>query len=124
MSKKVVEIVQDGPYRAGQPAQVEIADGNSVEFKNGTDGATELVLTEETRDILSPKPSSTVVQIAAGASVSFDFKKPSQNSYCCQVLADGTEPRPITCGSSGDGAVLSILSSEDRDYASHTGRGL
>jgi hypothetical protein len=124
MSKKVVEIIQDGSYRAGQPSQVQVAEGNSIEFKNGQVGATELVLTPETRSILSPTPASTVVRIAAGASVSFDFKNPSSSNYCCQVLAEGTEPRPITCNSSGEGAVLSVLSSEERSTDTRTGRGL
>jgi hypothetical protein len=124
MSKKIVEIVQDGAYRATQPARVQIEEGNSIEFRNGQAGGTELVLTPETRSILSPTPASTVVQIAAGASVSFDFKKPSSTSYCCQVLAEGTDPNPINCTSSDEGAVLSILSSEERSTSSRTGRGL
>jgi hypothetical protein len=124
MGKRVVEIVQDGSYRAGQPAQVQIVEGNSIELKNGPDGATELVLTDETRSILSPTPVSTVINIAAGASVSFEFKKPSSTAYCCQVLAGGEEPRPINCGSSDEGSTLSIFSSDDRSTASQTGRGL
>ena len=124
MTKLVVEIVQDGAYRAGQPAQVHIVEGNSIEFKNGPDGPTSLVLTDETRGILLPTPSSTVVEIGASASVTFEFKKSSLNTYCCQVLAGGEETRPIICSSAGEGSILSILSSEDRSTASQTGRGL
>jgi hypothetical protein len=120
MSNKIVEIVQQGSYRAGQPAQVEIVEGATIEFKNGS-GGTELVFTEQTRNILSPTPDA-VVQIASGGSVSFTFKPASQGSYCCQVLAEGEQPRPINCTSSG--TVLSILSSEDRGGDSRTGRGL
>jgi hypothetical protein len=123
MSNKVVEIVQDGSYRAGQPAQVQIVEGATIEFSNGADGGTELVLTPETQSILSPSPGS-VVRIAARGTVSFTFKHASQNSYCCQVLAEAEEPRPINCTSSGAGAVLSILSSDDRGGDSRTGRGL
>jgi hypothetical protein len=124
MSTKVVEIVQDGSYRAGQPAQVQIVEGDTIEFLNGQGGGTLLVLTPETIGILSPTPDAEAVQIAAGASVSFEFKKPSQSGYCCGVLAEGTEPGPIDCASSGDVAVLSIISSDERSTASRTGRGL
>lgn len=124
MSRKVVEIVQDGSYRAGQPAQVQVADGNSIEFKNGAGGGTDLVLTPDTRSILSPTPESTVVRIAAGASISFDFKSPSAIVYCCQLLAEGTEPLLINCDSSIGEAELRILNSEERSLGSHTGRGL
>jgi hypothetical protein len=121
MSNTIVEIVQQGSYRAGQPAQVEIVEGATIEFKNGDGGGTELVFTEQTRSVLSPTPDA-VVHIAAGASVSFTFKRASQDSYCCQVLAEGEQPRPIHCTSNG--TVLSILSSEDRGGDSRTGRGL
>ena len=123
MSTKIVDIVQDGSYRAAQPTQVLVAEGNSVEFRNGPGGGTELVLTPESISILSPTPD-TIVHIDAGGSVSFQFKKPSVSNYCAQVLAAGTEPYPIQCGPSGDGAVLTILSSDLRGTDSRTGRGL
>ena len=124
MSKKIVEIVQDGSYRAGQPAQLSIHDGDTVEFKNGDSGGTTLVLTGETRRVLSPIPASTTIEIAAGSSASFEVKGVSQATYCCQVLSEGTAPMPINCESAGAGAILSVLSSETRSTDNRTGRGL
>jgi plastocyanin len=124
VSTKVIEIVQDGSYRAGQPAQLFIHDGDTVEFKNGDGGGTTLVLTEQTRGILSPSPASTTIVIAAGSSVSFQIEKASQLTYCCQVLAEGEVVEPISCESAGAGAILSVLSSESRSADAHTGRGL
>jgi hypothetical protein len=122
VSKRVVEIIQDGLYRAGQPAQVFIHDGDTVEFKNGDSGTT-LVLTEQARSILSPTPGATV-EIAVGASATFEVRGVSQSTYCCQVLAAGSSPEPINCESAGAGAILSILSSETRSADQRTGRGL
>lgn len=124
MSKKVVEIVQDGSYRAGQPAQISVHDGDTVEFSNDDSGGTTLVLTEQTRSILFPTPASTTVEIGGGASASFEIKGALQNTYCCQVLPEGTSPGPITCESASSGAILSILSSDTRSADVHTGRGL
>jgi hypothetical protein len=124
VSNKVVEIVQDGSYRAAQPPQVLIVGGNSIEFTAQPGGGTLLVLTPETRSILSPTPASTVVEIAGGASVSFEFLSPSGVDYRCQVLPEGAEPQPIKSSSSQDVAVLTILSSEERGGDSRTGRGL
>ena len=123
MSKTVIEIVQDGSYRAAQPHQVLIADGNTIEFTNPQSGGTLLVLTPETTTVLSPTPNSPV-EIAGGASISFQFLKPTGNNYFAQVLPEGEEAFPIDGVPSQDGPILTILSSDDRDTNSHTGRGL
>lgn len=124
MNSTIVEIVQDGSYRAAQPTQVPIVEGNSIQFSNPGSGGTELVLTPESIGILSPRPDSSVVEIASGVSIVFTFLKPSSDSYCCQVLSAGDTARPITCAQSEDGAVLTILSSEERGGDARTGRGL
>ncbi len=123
MSKTVVEIVQDGSYRAAQPQQVLIAEGNTIQFSNQQGGGTLLVLTPETSGVLSPTPSSPL-EIAGGSSVSFEFLKPSGGAYYAQVLPEGEEPYPIDGAASGDGPILTILSSTDRGTNSRTGRGL
>lgn len=124
MNKKVVEIVQDGSYRAGQPSGVLLHEGDTIEFNNGDEGGTTLVLTDETRKILSPTPASTAVEIAAGASVSFQVKAVSQKQYCCQVLPEGTPPETIYCEMGGAAAALIVLSSHTRSADQRTGRGL
>lgn len=124
MSKKVVEIVQDGSYRAAQPMQVMIAAGGTIEFKALPGEATLLVLTPETASILSPNPGSAPIEIAGGSSVTFEFLQPTENTYCAQVLPQGTDPRPINCVGSSDGAVLTILSSDQRGGNEKTGRGI
>lgn len=123
MSKNVVEIVQDGSFRAAQPNQVLIVAGNTIEFSAEPGGGTILVLTPETADILSPTPA-TVVEIAGGASVSFQFLQPQGLDYRAQVLPEGSQPLPIEGSSSQDAPILTILSSDDRDVNVHTGRGL
>ena len=122
MSTKVVEIVQDGHFRVAQPPQVLIVEGNSVQFSNQGASGTVLVFTRETRDVLSPTPESLVVNIAGGSSVSFEFLKPSTGPYCCQVLAEGTEPITFSCPDSQDGPILTILSSGHRGGDDKTGR--
>lgn len=124
MSKKIVEIVQHGSYRAAQPPQVSIVEGNTIEFSAQPGQATLLVLTPETQSILSPAPASTVVEIAGGASISFQFLSPTGVDYRCQVLPEGTEPQPIESSSSQDTPILTILSSDERGGNSRTGRGL
>jgi len=124
MSKKVVEIVQDGSYRAAQPPQVLVVEGNTIEFSAQPGKVTLLVLTPETQSILSPTPASTVVEIAGGAAVSFQFLSPASVDYRCQVLPEGTEPQPIESSSSQDAPILTILSSDERGTNVRTGRGL
>jgi len=124
VSKKVVEIVQDGSFRAAQPPQVPISEGDTVEFSAQPGSGTVLTLTPETQSILSPTPASPVVEIPGGASVSFQFQHPTGADYRCQVLPEGAEPQPIESSSSPDSPVLTILSSEERSANSHTGRGL
>jgi hypothetical protein len=123
MSKTVVEIVQDGSYRAAQPQQVLIAEGNSIEFSNPQSGGTLLVLSPETTAVLSPTPDSPA-EIAGGASVTFQFLTPTGTSYYAQVLPEGEELFPINGTPSQDGPILTILSSTERDTNSRTGRGL
>lgn len=123
MSKTVIEIVQDGSYRAAQPQQVLIAEGNVIEFSNPQTGGTLLVLTTATAKILSPSPGSSV-EIAGGSSIAFEFLKPSGSGYYAQVLPDGEEPTPIDGAASQESPVLTILSSTDRGTDSRTGRGI
>jgi hypothetical protein len=123
VSKTVVEIVQDGTYRAAQPQQVLIAEGNTIQFSNQQSGGTLLVLTPETSRVLSPTPNSPV-EIAGGASVSFEFLKPTGSRFYAQVLPEGEDPVPIDGPASEEGPILTILSSIDRGTDSRTGRGL
>jgi hypothetical protein len=123
MSKNVVKIVQDGSYRAAQPSQVLVVEGDTIEFSAEPGDGTILVLTSETADILSPTPA-TVVEVSGGASVSFQILRPTGVDYRAQVLPEGSEPRPIEGFSSQDAPILTILSSDNRDVNVHTGRGL
>jgi hypothetical protein len=123
VSKTVVEIVQDGSYRAAQPQQVLIAEGNTIQFSNPQSGGTLLVLTPESSGVLSPTPNSPL-EIAGGSSVSFEFLKPTGNRFYAQVLPEGEEPLPIDGAASEEGPILTILSSTDRGTNSRTGRGL
>jgi hypothetical protein len=112
MSKAVVEIVQDEEYRAAQPPEVGVAEGNEIEFVNVGSGGTLLVLTAETESILSPKPSSPVT-LAGGATVTYTFLTPTGSGYLAQVLPEGVTPGPIH-GEGADGPVLTVLPSTNR----------
>jgi hypothetical protein len=112
MSKTVIEIVQDGTYRAAQPPQVGVAEGNQIEFVNAGSIGTLLVLTAETESILSPKPNSSVT-LAGGATVTYTFLAPTGSSYLAQVLPEGAAPGPVD-GAGADGPVLTILPSGNR----------
>ncbi|MGB6687161.1 MAG: hypothetical protein WBE76_04900 [Terracidiphilus sp.] len=124
MSKTVVQIVQDGSDRSAEPFQLAIVEGNTIEFHAQSGGGTILSLTQETASILTPKPASLALEIAGGASLSFQFLKPASLSYCCQVHAEGNRPGPIQCPPAQDIAVLTILPSHGRDPGDKTGRGL
>src|SRR5450631_1171805 len=104
MSKNDVEIVQDGSYRATQPSQILIVEGDTIEFSAQPGDGTLLVLTPETQEILSPTPGN-VVEIAGGASVSFKFLQPASNDYRAQVLPEGEEPRTIVGSPAKDAAI-------------------
>ena len=119
MSKTIVEIVQDGSYRAAQPPQVFVAEGNEIDFVNAGSAGTLLVLTPETESILSPKPSSPVT-IAGGATVSYTFLPPAGSGYQAQVLPAGATPGPVA-GADADGAVLTILPAGNRGPSVRTG---
>ncbi|MGA2558293.1 MAG: hypothetical protein ABSF17_01345 [Terracidiphilus sp.] len=123
MSKTVVQIKQDGSYRAAEPFQVLIEEGDTIEFSSQGAAGTILSITGETASILSPKPSTQLV-IAGGSSVAFTFLKPGNAAYCCQVLAEGSPVGPINCPPPQDDPILSILSSDARGGDSKTGRGL
>jgi len=124
VSKTVIQIVQDGSARSAEPFQVAIVEGNSIEFHAQSGGGTILSLTQATVDILSPKPASSAVLVAGGTSVSFQFLKADGLSYCCQVLAEGTQPQPIQCPPAQEIAILTILPSHGRGPGDKTGRGL
>lgn len=124
MSKTVVAIVGDGAYRAAEPFQVLIVNGDTIEFSSQVNAETILSLSPETAGILSPKPSSLQVEIAAGTSVSFTFLQPASIPYCCQLVAEAVQPAPFNCPPPGDDPILTILSSEGRGPGSKTGRGL
>jgi hypothetical protein len=119
MSKAVVEIVQDGDYRAAQPPQVGVAEGNEIHFVNVGSAGTLLLLTPETESILSPKPTSPVT-IAGGATVTYTFLTPTGTGYLAQVLPEGAAPGSIN-GAGADGMVLTILPSTNRDPGVRTG---
>ena len=119
MSKTVVEIVQDGSYRAAQPPQVFVAEGNEVDFVNAGSVDTLLVFTPETESIFSPKPTSPVT-IAGGATVTYTLLAPMGTGYLAQVLPQGTTPWPIA-GAGADGPVLTILPSGNRGPSIRTG---
>ncbi len=124
MSQTVVEIVGDGGYRAAEPYEVLIVEGDTIEFSSQISAGTILSLTAETAGVLSPKPASPQLAIAGGASVTFTFLKPASLSYCCQVLAEGVQAVPINCPPPGDDPILTILASEARSPGDRTGRGL
>jgi hypothetical protein len=124
MSETVVEIVGDGGYRAAEPYEVLIVEGDTVEFSSQVGAGTILSLTPETAGVLSPKPATLQVEIAAGASITFTFLKPASLPYCCQVLAEGVQAAPFTCPPPGDDPILTILASEGRGPGDKTGRGL
>ncbi len=112
MSETVVEIVQDGSYRAAQPPQVLVAEGKVIKFVNSGSAGTLLVLTPETASVLSPTPASPVT-IAGGASVSYTCLQPNGSGYLAQVLSEDATPGPVH-GQAADGPILTILSSIDR----------
>jgi len=124
MSKTTVKILQDGENRSAQPYEVSIVEGSTIEFSAPAGGDTLLSLTSETAVLLDPKPATLQVKIAGGSSVSYRFRKPANHSYCCQVLAAGSEAGPIQCPDAQGDAVLTILSSVSRGMGSKTGRGL
>ena len=115
MSTTVVEIIADGKYRAAQPSQVLVVAGDTIEFSAPEGGATLLSLTAESASVLSPRPASLQIEIAAGSSVSYEFTGPSDAPYCCQLLPAGSGVYPIHCPEPQDDPVLVILSSENRD---------
>lgn len=124
MSKTVVQIIEDGTYRAAMPFQVLIVQGDTIEFSAPDGGGTVLSLTPEIAGILSPAPGSLLVEIAGGSACSFEFLKPAALSYCCQLLAEGAEPKDFNCPPPTDDVILTILSSKDRGPDNKTGRGI
>ena len=112
MSKIVVQIVQDGDYRAAQPPQVGVIEGNQIEFANEGNNGTLLVFTQATESILSPRPGSPV-PIAGGSAVTYTFLAPAGSGYLAQVLPVGAELGPIH-GEGANGPVLTILPSGNR----------
>lgn len=124
MSKTTVKILQDGENRSAEPYEVSILEGSTIEFSAPVGGDTVLSLTSETAVLLDPKPDTLQVKIAGGASVSYRFRKAASHSYCCQVLAAGSDAGPIQCSDAQGDAVLTILSSSSRGVNSKTGRGL
>ena len=116
MSTTVVDIVQDGQYRLAQPPQVIVIAGNEVQFLNSGAAETLLVLTAETENILSPKPSSPV-KLIGGESVIFRFLDPPESGeYLAQVLPEGETSGALEGdGMDGvSGAVLTIRPSGNR----------
>jgi hypothetical protein len=125
MSKTTVKILQDGENRSAEPYEVSIVEGSTIEFSAPAGADTLLSLAPETAVLLDPKPDTLQVKIAGGASVSYKFRKAAANrSYCCQVLAAGSDPGPIQCPDAQGDAVLTILSSGNRGVGAKTGRGL
>jgi len=124
MSKTTVKILQDGENRSAEPYEVSIVDGSTIEFSAPVGGDTLLSLSPETAVLLDPKPDTLQVKIAGGASVSYQFRKAANHSYCCQVLAAGSDVGPIQCPDAQGDALLTILSSGSRNLSSKTGRGL
>jgi hypothetical protein len=124
MSSAMVKILQDGENRSAQPYEVSIAEGSTIEFSAPAGADTLLSLTPETAVLLDPKPDTLQVKIAGGSSVSYRFRKPANHSYCCQVLAAGSDAGPIQCPDGQGDAVLTILSSGARSLSNKTGRGL
>jgi hypothetical protein len=122
MSTTVIQIDAEGAHRAAKPFEVLIVEGETIEFSPDGGAGTVLSLTRETAAILSPAPSSLLVEIGGGAS--FTFLEPTARSYACQVLPDGAEAIPIQTPPPGDFAVLTILASDVRGLNSKTGRGL
>jgi hypothetical protein len=119
MSRVVVQIVQDGDYRAAQPPQVGVFAGNEIEFANAGSSGTLLVLTPATESILSPKPTSPVT-LAGGATVTYTFLQPAGGGYLAQVLPEGSPIYPLD-EQGAEGAILTIEPSINRDPHSRTG---
>jgi hypothetical protein len=124
MSKTTVKIFQDGANRSAEPYEVSIVEGSAIEFSAPAGADTLLSLTAETAVLLDPKPDTLQVKIAGGSSVSYEFRKPANHSYCCQVLAAGSDAGPIQCPDAQGDAVLTIVSSGSRNLNNKTGRGL
>ena len=121
MSTTKVTIVSSHLGVKAEPSEVSIVEGDTIVFLAETGAA--IAFTDATAALLSPSPDS-VVAIDAGASLSFEFNSPDGGPYCCQVLTEGSGPRPIQCADSSDGEpVLTILASlGGRDIVPQTGR--
>lgn len=108
MAHTEVRVSLQGEAFVPSTPQVPIIAGDNVTFFADSYTQTKLCLDAGTASVLSPTPPLTVI-IAAGSSVTFEFRAAAPGDYC--VLTQGVDwrcPGSISCGYSGSSAVLVI----------------
>jgi hypothetical protein len=117
MATTNVVTISEGETLTASPFRVYLVQGDTLQFLNRASEDVLVAFSESARSLLSLPVGAPQVTIAAQASVSFPVSAPEQESYCCQVVAAGTQPGHFSCPDFTGETILTILCGLGRDLS-------